>query len=266
MFETNRHIVLVIIGFALMFPSCSGYEKLLKSNDYQLKYTKAIEYYNEGEYVRASRLLDQIASIYRGTTKADTVSYYQAYSYYHQNDYILAGHHFKNLALNYPGSVYAEESDFLAAYCYYKQSPRPALDQDNTMKAIIAFQMFMINYPGSDRLDEARDYITELQDKLVEKSYMSAKLYYDLGEYKSSIIALQNSLNDYPETNHREELMFLILKSNYLLADNSIISKQKERFQNTVDEYYSFISEFPESHYRREADHIYEESLSYLDQ
>ena len=58
--------------------------------------------------------------------------------------------------------------------------------------------------------------------------------------------------------------MFLILKSNYLLADNSIISKQKERFQNTVDEYYSFISEFPESAYKREAERMYEASLASL--
>ena len=264
MFENKRHIGLVIIGFALLFASCSGYEKLLKSNDYKLKYTKAVEYYDEGEYVRASRLFDQIASIYRGTTKADTVSYYQAYSYYHQNDYILSGHHFRNLAINYPGSVYAEESGFLAAYCFYKQSPKPSLDQDNTMKAIIAFQMFMISHPISERVEEARNYVTELEDKLVEKSYMSAKLYYDLEDYRSSIIALQNSLNKYPYTKHREELMFLILKSNYLLADNSVIDKQKERFQNTVDEYYSFISEFPESVYRREADRMYDASLSYL--
>ena len=264
MFENRRHISLVFMGFVLLITSCSGYEKLLKSSDYRLKYTTGVEYYEEGEYVRASRLFDQIAAIYRGTTKADTVAYYQAYSYYHQNDYILSGHYFRNLALNYPGSVYAEESDFLSAFCFYKQSPKPSLDQDNTMKAIIAFQMFMISYPGSERVMEARNYVTELEDKLVEKSYMSAKLYYDLGDYKSSIIALQNSLNEYPDTKHREELMFLILKSNYLLADNSIISKQKERFQNTVDEYYSFISEFPESAYKREAERMYEASLASL--
>ena len=102
MFENRRHISLVFMGFVLLITSCSGYEKLLKSSDYRLKYTTGVEYYEEGEYVRASRLFDQIAAIYRGTTKADTVAYYQAYSYYHQNDYILSGHYFRNLALNYP--------------------------------------------------------------------------------------------------------------------------------------------------------------------
>jgi outer membrane protein assembly factor BamD len=265
MFLRNRFIGLVIILFAFVLSSCTGYEKLLKSNDYKLKYDKAVEYYEDGDYVRASRLFDQIVSIYRGTTKADTVYYYQAYSYYHQRDYILGGHYFYNLAENYPGSVYSEEADFMTGYCFYKQSPRPSLDQDNTIKAITAFQIFIISYPASRRVEEAHKFILELQDKLVEKSYMSARLYYDLGDYKASIIALRNSLNEYPETKHREELMYLILKSNFLLASNSILSRQKERFQNTVDEYYSFISEFPESKYRREADRLYTDSMVYLD-
>lgn len=265
MFLKKRHSSLFIIVFVLVLSSCSGYEKLLKSSDYKLKFDKAVEYYEDGDYIRASRLFDQIATIYRGTTKADTVYYYQAYSYYNQRDYILGGHHFFNLAENYPNSVYSEEADFMTGYCFYKQSPRPSLDQDNTVKAIVAFQMFIMSYPSSRRVTEARNFIIEMQDKLVEKSYMSAKLYYDLGDYKASIIALRNSLNEYPETQHREELMYLILKSNFLLSSNSILSKQKERFQNTVDEYYSFVSEFPESKYRRDADRIYENSMVYLD-
>ena len=88
-----------------------------------------------------------------------------------------------------------------------------------------------------------------IKEKLVEKSYLNAKLYFDLGDYKSAIIALRNSLGDYPDTEHREELMFLILKSSYLLAEGSVESKKLERYQATVDEYYSFIGEFPEGEF-----------------
>ena len=105
-----------------------------------------------------------------------------------------------------------------------------------------------------------------MSDKLVEKSYISAKLYYDLGYYKSAILALRNSLIEYPETRFREELMFLILKSSYLLADKSIPSKQKERFQAAVDEYYSFIGEFPDGPHSREAEKIYENSTKFLEE
>ncbi|MEA3461157.1 MAG: outer membrane protein assembly factor BamD, partial [Bacteroidota bacterium] len=80
-----------------------------------------------------------------------------------------------------------------------------------------------------------------------------------------AILALRNSLIDYPDTRYREELLFLILKSSYLLADGSVPSKQRERYQATVDEYYSFIGEFPEGPHTREANRMYEASNKYLE-
>jgi outer membrane protein assembly factor BamD len=177
---------------------------------------------------------------------------------------MMAGHYFNELSATYPNSVYLEEADFMKAYCFYKQSPRPELDQDNTYQAITAMQMFMVKHPGSERVSEAQQIIVEMSDKLVEKSYISARLYYDLGYYKSAILALRESLGQYPDTRFREELMFLILKSSYLLADRSIPSLQRERFQATVDEYYSFIGEFPEGPYSREATRMYESSNRFL--
>lgn len=250
----------------LMVTGCSEYEKLLKSRDFQKKYEAGLVLYEKGEYVRAATLFDQVANIYRGTTKADTVKYYQAKSYYGQRDYMMAGHYFNELSVTYPNSAFLEEADYMTAYCYYKQSPRPQLDQDNTYRTITAMQIFMVRYPRSERLGECQKIIIEMSDKLVEKSYISAKLYFDLGYYKAAIIALRNSLTQYPETRFREELLFLILKSSYLYADNSIPDKQRERFQAAVDEYYSFIGEFPNGPFTKEADRIYENSSNFLEE
>jgi outer membrane protein assembly factor BamD len=60
--------------------------------------------------------------------------------------------------------------------------------------------------------------------------------------------------------------MFLILKSSYLLAENSVLSKKLERYQATVDEYYSFIGEFPEGQYSGQAKNIYKDSMESLGQ
>jgi len=243
---------------------CAGYEKLLKSRDYKLKYEKAMEYYAEEEYVRAATLFDQIALVFRGTDQADTVYYLQAMSYFNQNDYILSGHYFRTFARTYGGSLYAEEAEFMGAYCYYLTSPRPELDQTNTVQAIQAFQLYLIKYPDSKRHEEVQKYFNELRDKLVEKSYLSAKLYYDLSDYKASIVALNNSLLRYPESKYREEIMFMLVKSSFMLADRSILSKKKERFQDTIDEFYSFAAEFPESKFMKEARRYYRLSARYL--
>ena len=254
------YLFIVIIAFA----SCSQFEKLRKSSDYHLKYRKAFEYYHAGDFVRSGQLFDDISSIFSGTNKADTVAFYRAMSYFKQKDYLNASYYFIQFCKDQRQSPFVEESEYLAGYCYYKQSPRAPLDQANTDAAIESFQVFLTRHPGSKFAEDAEKYLAEMKDKLVDKSYLTAKLYYNLGQYKASINALTNSLDDYPETKYREELMYLLLRSSYLLAENSVLSKKKERFQSAVDEYYSFIGEFPKSQYVKDAQRMYDRADRYL--
>ena len=102
---------IIIVISCLTVWSCSEFEKILKSSDYELKYRKALYYYNKKDYARSSTIYEQIVNIYRGTGKGDSVYYYYAYSNYYMTDYILAGHFFSELTENYPKSLFAEESD-----------------------------------------------------------------------------------------------------------------------------------------------------------
>ncbi len=240
--------------------SCSGFEKVRKSSDYNLKYRKAFEWYNKGDYGKSATLFEDIVTYFRGTTKFDTISFHLAMSYYNSKDYALGAHYFGLFVQNFLYSPFTEEAEFLGAYCYYKESPEPPLDQASTKKAIELFQNFVSKRPLSKRTPEAQNLIIELEDKLVEKSRLNAKLYYDMGYYKSSIVALKSSLDEYPNTKYREELMWLILDSNYKLAENSVASKQKERYLATIDEYYSFMSEYPQSKFKDDAEKIYKQA------
>ena len=259
-----KRLYISIFVIITCFASCSQYEKLRKSSDYQLKYRKAFEYYNAGDFVRAGQLFDDIAAVFRATNKADTVAFYQAMSYFKQRNYELASHYFGRLFRDSRQSPFAEESEYLTGYCYYMQSPRAELDQANTYSAIEAFQIFLIRHPESNFVEDVQIYLAEMKDKLVDKSYLTAKLYYNLEQYKASIIALNNSLEDYPETKYREELMYLLLRSSFLLAENSVPARRLERFQATADEYYSFIGEFPTSQYARDAQRMYDRADRFI--
>lgn len=260
--KLNFTICLFLIGFILF--SCSGFEKVLKSKDYNFKYKKALEYYKKKDWYRATTLLEQLSPIFAGTQKADTVQFYNAMGNYYQGDYILAGHYFDTFRKTYPRSIFTEEAEYMYAYCYYESSPRPELDQENTQAAILTFTEFIDKYPNTDKLTKVNKILVELKDKLSEKSYLSSKLYYNTSEYKAAIVALKNSVKDFPDSKHREEQLFLIVKSAYLLADNSVPSKQKERFQKTIDEYYTFVGEFPNSEYSKEAKEMYDAAMKFL--
>lgn len=263
MFKLGQVLAIVTL-IVLIAGGCSNYQKLLKSSDYDLKYEKALEYYAKPDYYRAQQLLEELLTIFKGSKRGEEVYFYYTYCYYGQNNFILAGYHFRNFAKTYPTSKHTEECEYLAAYCYYLESPEYSLEQSNTFRAIDALQLFINKYPTSVHVEECNNLIDKLRDKLEEKSYYSARLYYDIGDYKAAIIALKIGLKDYPDTQFREDMLYLIVKSSYLLAENSIENKKMERYQAAINEYYALVDEFPKSEYVKEAEKIYDTSLKFV--
>ncbi|WP_423126627.1 outer membrane protein assembly factor BamD [Gaoshiqia sp. Z1-71] len=248
----------------LFSTACSDFNKITKSTDYEFKYKKAIEYYEAGEFVRSSTLLKELVNIYRGTSRADKIYYYQAKSYYGMKDYMMAGHWFRTLIREFPKSEFVEEAQFMNGYCYYLDSPKARLDQQISQKAIDALQLYINLYPLNNRVEEANRLIIELRDKLVFKSYLTGKLYYDLENYKAAVIALTNSLKDFPDTKYREELSFMLLRAKYYLAIRSIEDLKEQRLSEALDEYFTFVDEYPESSHRKDADKFYETTAKLL--
>lgn len=240
----------------LAFVGCGEYNKVLKSTDLTYKYEKAEEYYNAGEYIKALPILEELITLYRGTNKAEKVYYYFSQSHYKLGDYYLAAYYFQNFAKTYPTSQYAEECSFLSAYCHYLNSPKSSLDQENTTTAIQEMQLFMNRYPQSNRRDTCNALIDEMRGKLETKSFEMAMLYFKTENYKSASVALNNVLSDYPNSQYKEDILFHIVKSNYLLALNSIPSKKEERLKETIKSYHKFVGSFAESKYRKEAESI----------
>jgi len=251
----------IVAVFCLL--SCSKYQQLLKSTDFDTKYAKGIEYYDKEDYYRALPLFEELLGLYRGTAKGAEVYYYYAYSHYGLTDYILAGYYFENYAKSFPKSKHTEECEFMNAYCNYLMSPISSLDQTNSQKAINKLQLFINKYPLSTRIEECNQLIDELWLKLETKSYDIALLYYKMEDYKGAISAFRNVLKDYPATKNKQKIMFYVFKSNYLLAINSIESKKEERLKNAIESYHNFVDMFPETEFMKEAESIYENVLTF---
>jgi len=261
--------IVALLAAALGLTSCGEYNKLLKSTDYEYKYEAAKSYFAKGQYNRAATLLNDLIAILKGTDKAEESLYMLGMCYYNEQDYQTAAQTFIQYYQVYPRGTYTELSRFHAGKALFLDTPEPRLDQSSTYKAIDELQMFMEYYPQSAKHQEAQQMIFELQDKLVMKEYLSAKLYYNLGNYmgnnyQSCVITAQNALKDYPYTNLREDLSILILRAKYELAVYSVEERKQERYREAVDEYYAFKNEFPESKYLKEAERIFSKSQAEL--
>jgi outer membrane protein assembly factor BamD len=203
-------------------------------------------YYNKKDYYRASTLFEQLQDNFSGTAMAEKVIYYSAYCNYGLQNYILAGYQFKSYFENFPSGTYSEEALYMAAYCQYLESQAYYLDPTDTQKGIESIKLFVSVYPDSKYIPECNVLLDKLRARLALKAYKNAKLYYDIGEYKSAIVALPNVVNEFPETQYKEELDYLTVKAHYLLAKGSIESRQEERYRSFLTVYQDYLSQYPD--------------------
>jgi outer membrane protein assembly factor BamD len=156
---------------SIFFISCSNLNKVLKSTDPQYKLRMAEQYYAKGQYTQAQLVYEDVIPYFKGSQEFEDIYYKYAYTAYHQRDYLNAENLFKTFLEVFPNSKNAEEIQYMRAYTYYKQSPKPELDQTNSLKAIGLMQMFISTNPGSPRIKEASDIIDELRGKLENKGF-----------------------------------------------------------------------------------------------
>ena len=252
--------IIIFSCVALLISSCkSEFNAVYKYGDADAKYEYAKEFFARGKFQQASVLLQELVTMKKGSEEAQECLYLLGMAQYNNQDFEAASETFKKYGSSYPRGIYAEPAAFYVGQALFESSPEPRLDQSPTNGAITAYQQFMDLFPDSKLRARAQDRLYILYDKLIQKEYLSAELYYNLGgyfgninsneesNYNASIITAQNALKNYPYCNLREEFMLLIMKSKFQLAENSTQEKRLERYRDAEDECYGFINEFPES-------------------
>lgn len=255
----KKNVLLTLFAVVLCSGCSNEFNNIYRSTDIAYKYECAKEYFAKGKFNQASILLQDVVTSQKGRSAAQESLYMLALSEYNNRDYEAASQTFKKYFSSYPKGDYAEQAAFYIGQSLFESVPEPRLDQTPTVGAITAYQNFIDYFPDSQLRETAQKRLFLLQDNLVQKEYLSAKLYYNLGgyfgnindgtesNYEACIITAQNALKTYPYTDKREAFAILIMKSKYYLAKNSSEAKKVERYRDAEDECYGFLTEFPES-------------------
>jgi outer membrane protein assembly factor BamD len=253
----------IVILLGVIFTSCaSKYELLLRSADVDLKYKGAFEYFEQKKYKKAADLFEQILIATKGTEKDDTVQFYFGLSNYHFGDLETAETNFDQFTKVFPRSPFTEEARFLRLDCLYESTYRYELDQLPTYRAMSAINEFLYDYPNTKYLVKCKDMLVDMQERLDRKGYEAAKIYFTIEDYKAATFALKNAIKENPDNRYREDIMYYLVLSQYRYAAQSVKEKQKERYMVLIDEYYNFVSEFPDSKYRKSVDGMFEKAQS----
>lgn len=257
----------------LVMSSCSEFNEVAKSDDIQRKFEMANALFEEGQTPRLNRKGEpkmnrfkepklNTNSLLRSVTLYEDVytripktgegelSYFRlGKAYYLAGDYYTGGYYLGMFPQRFPYSVKAEEALFLSAMCSVNNSPEYSLDQTETELAINDLQQFIDRYPNSMLIDSCNRIIDKLRFKLERKDYESVKLYAKTERFNAAVTSGLIFMKDFPMSEFVEEVNYLVVKNSYLLAKNSIETKKKERIENTIERYSTFVSTFPESEY-----------------
>ena len=256
---------LLALTAVLAMASCkSQYETVLNSNDADLKFKTAFEYFDQGKYGKAAAVFESLSVLTDGTERDDTVRYYWGLSNYRFRDYYTAETNFDKFIESYPRSPFTSDARYLRIDCLYRSTLRYELDQAPTYKAITAISEYILEFPDNEHMQECRDMLLELNNRLDLKAYEAARLYYRMEDYLAARVALRNVLKDDAENVYREDILYYIAMSSYNYAVNSVPSKRRERYLTFIDDYFNLIGEIPESHYRRELDNVYNKAQKAL--
>ena len=263
--EMKKYVISLAILSPLLTSCASEFNRVYKTTDNDYKYEFAKECFARGKFTQAITLLQELVTIQKGTDNAQECLYMLAMAEYCDRDYESASETFKKYYQTYPKGIYAEQAAFYIGQSLYQSTPEPRLDQSATVNAISAYQDFLDFFPESQLKSKASARIFELTDKLVLKEYLSAKLYYNLGDYfgnctnggsnfEACIVTSENALKTYPFMSMREDFAVLIMKSKFELARQSVEEKKLDRYRDAEDECYGFINEYPESAERKTAE------------
>ena len=262
---TRPAVKIVLCLAALLLAGCGSYNKLLKSKDKEQMYQAALAYFDEGKFDKTLQLLEEIGPDFQGTPREDTILFYTADAHFRTRDYTMSAAEFDDFRRRFGRSPFAEEAEYKYAMGFYYQVPPPSRDQTATYMAINNINEYLQRYPNSIKKQLCLLRLEELQNNLYDQSFINARTYYKIGRYKSAVVALKNALREYPETPHREEILYLTVKSSYELAANWIRSLQRDRYLDMMDSYYTFVSEYPESEYRKELDRMQRAAKAYIE-
>ncbi len=260
----NKLLILAVLCF-VAFSSCNDFNRLVKSTDNEAKYEVAVDYYERGDYNRALQLFDLLHASFRNTPKGESINYKTALCYYYQDDYDIAGYYFDRFVQTYPFSRDAEKAAYMSAYCSYMVSPESGLDQTSTHTAIKQLKSFIERYPNSDSLYRAQKLLGDLNNKLEQKDYNICLLFYRMENYSAAITSFESLLKKYPNTPHREEILYDMAKTYFDYAENSVPEKQRERYESCVEQCNTLSYLYSNSKYLQEVNGIADKARKKLE-
>jgi len=230
-----KRICLMLLGIIIL-AGCGGRQPQpdWTAEEY---YEYAKEKYDDEDYFDSITDFTVVILRYPGSTVADSAQFFLGMCHYYLEEFIISSAEFTKLINNMSRSPLVPDAQFMLAESYYEMSPRSALDQEYSLKALREYQLFLEDYPTHERNADAERKMYELREKQAEKTWNNAELYRKMMEFESSLIYYELVLERYYDTEYADDALY----------GKAQVHMDLEQFTEARDQLVLFKEKFPES-------------------
>lgn len=100
----------------------------------------------------------------------------------------------------YPNSDVADQAMYQIGYVYLQASRTTGYDQTAAIRAQESFEDFLLRYPKSEKVPQARDNLKALQARKTSNSYTIAKFYDKQKNYKAAYVYYNDVVQQTPDS------------------------------------------------------------------
>jgi outer membrane protein assembly factor BamD len=169
----------------------------LEPDDLHARATAAFEARNFG---RAAQLYEVFVQYHHGDPRAPEARLNLGTSHQQRRDHLTAATHFQRLLNDFPQSQFALAARMGLCESYYQLSPRPALDQEYTVSAMLHCESVAAYYPGTEPATRATRYVAEMRLKLAQKAFDTGLFYMRRRAYDAAVVYFQQVVDQFPQT------------------------------------------------------------------
>lgn len=131
-----------------------------------------------------------------------------AYAYYKDEKYDDAVLSLDRFIRYHPGNKDIAYAYYMKGLCYYDQIVGAEKDQDNTEKALDAFNQVIARFPESEYAQDARGKMALIKDHLAGQDMEVGRYYLSQKNYLSALNRFSNVVKNYQTTPQIEEALY----------------------------------------------------------
>lgn len=226
--------VFPLISFLIFHTACSSSIDTVNLGPSE-RLAVALKLYENEDYLDAIKEFEAILLQFPASEVSDDAVYYLGMSRFERNEFILGAYEFSKLIKSMPTSEYLSKAQFMLAECYYKLSPNFALDQRYSKKAIQEYQAFIDFFPLDEKVAEAEEKISKLNQNLAKKEFETGRIYEKMEYTSAAIFYYDNVMQIYHDTEFAPEANYNKL--------NILLSKKKNN--EALETAKTFVQNYP---------------------